>query len=138
MVNIMIAASTSLPILVIFERYWDQEPQQILKGLIPKLAEEGYDTLCCEAPQNLTEEEILFSHLEGLALDCRIHSQAIECVRRVGIDIQLCDLGFKKLSKLMRSYVSNKKYLEVAEKIKELPSSILLKDIFENAKKFSF
>src|SRR5204862_107854 len=58
---------------------------------------------------------------------------------RVGIkDVALCDLGFKKLAELMRLYVSSQRYLDVAEKIKELPSSILLKDIFNDAKKLYF
>jgi hypothetical protein len=38
----------------------------------------------------------------------------------------------------MKLYVSSQRYLEVAEKIKSLPSSILLKDIFNDAKKFYF
>ncbi len=135
----MISASASLPFVIIFERHWDQEPKKILKGLIPKLSEEGYNTLCFEAPQNLTEKEILFSHLKGLEFDSRLNSQANECVERAGIkDIQLSNLKFKELAELMRLYVSSKRYLEVAQKIKDLPASLLLKDVFKDAKNFYF
>lgn len=135
----MISSFASLPIIVIFERHWDQEPKKLLKGLIPKLYEEGYDTLCFEAPQNSTEEELLSRHRKGLEVDSKVNSDAYEYLRRVGIkDIVLSDLGFKKLVELMRFYVSSQRYLDVAEKIKGLPSSILLKEIFKNAKKFYF
>jgi len=134
----MVSPSASMPIVVIFERHWDEAPKQIVKSLIPKLAEEGYDTLCFEAPQNLTENEILSSHNAGLELDNKIDSQAKEYLERVGIkNVKLSDIGFKKLTELMRLYVSSKRYLEVSEKIKVLPASILLKDVFDSANRFS-
>jgi hypothetical protein len=134
----MLSPSASMPILIIFERHWDEAPKQIVKSLIPKLSQEGYDTLCFEAPQNLTESEILSSHNEGLDLDNRIHSQAKEYLERAGIrNILLQDIGFKKLSNLIRLYVSSQKYLELTEKIKGLPSSLLLKDLFNQATRLS-
>ena len=135
----MVSQSASLPIVIIFERHWDKEPKKIVKSLITTLAEEGYDTLCFEAPQNLTEHEILSSHLEGLKLDSQINSQAQEYVKQAGFkNIKLCNLGFKKLAELMRQYVSSQRYLEVAEKVKVLPSSLLLKEILHNANRLSF
>lgn len=129
----------SLPIVVIFERHWDEKPKQLVNKLIPKLAEEGYDTLCFEAPHNRNEDEILSSHRDGLALDSQINSQAHEYIEKAGIkNIKLCDLGFVELTDLMKEHVSSQRYLEVAEKIKALPASILLKDTFNIAKKFSF
>lgn len=135
----MISSPTTLPFVIIFERHWDQEPKKALKDLIPKLSDEGYDTLCFEFPQSLTEEEIISSHLKGLDFDIKLNSQAYAYVERAGVkDIQLCDLGFTQLAKLMRVCVSSQRYIEVAEKLKGLPSSILLKDLLSNAKKLHF
>jgi hypothetical protein len=135
----MTFSPASLPLVVIFERHWDQEPKKLLKALIPELSKEGYDTLCFEASQNSTEEDLLSSHRKGLELDLKINSQAYEYLERAGIkDFTLCDLGFEKLAELMRLYVSSQRYLDVAEKIKGLPASLLLKDILYDAKKRYF
>jgi hypothetical protein len=134
----MISSSASMPIVVIFERHWDEAPKQIVKNLIPKLSEEGYDTFCLEAPQNLEEREFLSSFQAGLELDIKINSQAQDCLERVGIrNIRLSDIGFEKLADLMRLYVSSQRYLEVAERIKNLPAHLLLKDTFRIAKRLS-
>src|ERR1700722_17926007 len=132
-------SSISLPIVVIFERHWDEVPKQLVKDLLPQLAEEGYDTLCFEAPQNLSEKEILSSHKYGLDLNSKICSQAEECLKRAGInDIdKLSTMGFENLAHLMQLFVSSKKYNEVAEKIKHLPATLLLKDIFNKANQLS-
>lgn len=138
-VKIMISASATLPLVIIFERYWDQESKKIQKDLVPELSEEGYDTICFEAPQDLTEEEILSLHREGLEIHSEANSKANEYIQRAGFkDIQLCELGFNTLAELMRLHVSSKRYLEVAEWIKGLSGSILLKDIFNDVKKRHF
>ena len=133
----MLSSSTSMPIVVIFERHWDEAPKQTLKSLIPMLAQEGYDTLCFEAPQNLNESEIMASFNQNIEFDSNLSSQADEYLRRVGVTSKLSDIGFGKLANLMRLYVSSKKYNKVAEKIKNLPASLLLKDIFKDAQRLS-
>ena len=135
----MISPSINLPLVFIFERHWDEEPKKVLKGLIPKFSEMGYDTICFEASQNLTEKDILSSHRAGLELDSKIYSQAYTYLAQAGIkEIKLCDLGFKELSDLIMLHVSSQRYIDVAEKIKGLPASILLKDILSDALKLCF
>jgi hypothetical protein len=134
----MLPTSTSKPAVIIFERHWDEVPKQIVKDLIPELAKEGYDTLCVDAPQNWSEEEILSSHQSGLELDKDINSQAKQYLEKAGINNnQLSDMGYTKLAALMRLFVSSQRYYEVAEKIKGLPASLLYKDIFKEAKQHS-
>lgn len=135
----MISSTATLPFVILFERHWDQEPKKILKDLLPKLSDEGYDTLCFEFPQNLTEEEIISSHLDSLDFDIKLNAQAYEYLARAGVrNIQLCDLGFTQLAKLIRLYVSSQRFIKVAEKLKGLPASILLKDILSDAKNLDF
>src|ERR1700741_5525606 len=105
----MVSPSASMPIVIIFERHWEKIPRQIVKDLIPKLSEEGYDTFCFEFPQNLKEKEILSLHNEALESDKDLNSKAENCLARVGIkNIRLDGLDLKNLSNLMRLYVSRK------------------------------
>lgn len=130
---------SSKPIVIIFERHWDEAPRQIVKDLIPELAKEGYDTFCLEAPQNWTEDKIVSSHQSGLKQELGIHSLAQKCLESRGFtNTQLSDLGFQNLATLMRLFVSSQKYLEVAEKIKGLPANLLFVDIFEEATRRAF
>lgn len=127
----------SLPIVIIFERHWDIIPKLIVKNLLPSLAEQGYDTYCFEAPQNLTSSEILARHNDAIELDSGILFDAEKYLKQVNIVAKLSDLSFGELAKLMRLYVSSQRYVAVAEKIKQLPASLLLRDIFVDAKRHS-
>ncbi|NGX58671.1 MAG: hypothetical protein K940chlam3_01579, partial [Chlamydiae bacterium] len=74
-----------------------------------------------------------------LEQDSGIHSQAEQLLKRAKVEIRgrLSDVSFKELTNLMRLFVSSKRYLEVAEKIKCLPATYILKDIFDYAKRLS-
>lgn len=127
----MLSFSSAPDIVVIFERHWDMAPKQVLKHLIPGMAEEGYDTLCFEFPHDVPEHKILPAYHKDLEFNISLNSQAENCLKKVGIiNSKLCNVGFKQLAYLMEQYVSSKKYIEFTEKIKQLPASILLMDIF--------
>lgn len=125
----------SLPIVIIFERHWDIIPKSVMQDLLPDLSKKGYKTFCLEAPQNLSFAEIIERHNLGLAFDSKLQDQAENLLKRLGITNKLSDISFESLSYLLKLYVSSKKYETVAEKIKLLPSSYLLKDIFNEAQK---
>jgi len=127
----------SLPIVIIFERHWDTIPKSVLKDLLPDLSKKGYDTFCFEAPQNLSSAEIVDRHKSGLDLDSNIQQQAEKLLKQVGITSKLSDMSFRSLAELLRLYVSSKKYVDVAEKVKQLPASRMLKEIFCEATKLS-
>lgn len=127
----------SLPVVIIFERHWDTIPKLLAKDLLPSLARRGYDTLCFEAPQNITSAEIIERHKRGLEFDSNIQLQAERLLKQVGITRELSGVSLRELTDLMRLYVSSKKYLEVAEKIKQLPASRILKDTFREAGKLT-
>jgi hypothetical protein len=123
----------SLPIVIIFERHWDTMPKSVIKDLLPELSERGYGTFCFEAPQNLSSAEILERHNHGLKEDSRLQKQAETLLKQQGITSQLSQTSFSILADQMRSYVSSKHYLIVAEKIKQLPASRMLKEVFDEA-----
>ncbi|NGX58147.1 MAG: hypothetical protein K940chlam3_01052, partial [Chlamydiae bacterium] len=90
----------SLPSVIIFERHWDEAPRQLVKHLLPKLGAAGYDTMCLEAPQNLTSSEILSRFEACLEQDSGIHSQAEQLLKRAKVEIRgrLSDVSFKELT----------------------------------------
>ena len=125
----------SLPIIIIFERHWDTIPKSVIRDLLPDLSNKGYGTFCFEAPQNLSSTEIIDRHNSGLAFDSTIQQQAERLLQQAGITRQLSEMSFSNLASLMRLYVSSKKYVDVAEKIKQLPASRILKEVFSEAAK---
>lgn len=128
----------AMPLLIVFERHWDESPKQIVKSLISSPIGADYDVLCVEAPEDLAEEEIFNSHRLGLQEDFNIEIRAKQYLQKAGVhNIKLCDLAFTTLANLMQNYVSSKEYIRVAEKIKALPASILLGRVLEDAKRFS-
>jgi hypothetical protein len=127
----------SLPIVIIFERHWDTIPKSVIKDLLPDLNKRGYETFCFEAPQNLSAAEIVDRHNSGLELDSDIQQQAEKLLKQVGITTKLSDMSFHSLAELLRLYVSSKRYVDVAEKVKQLPASRMLKEIFGEAAKLS-
>lgn len=127
----------SLSTVIIFERHWDTTPKSLIKDMLPDLSKQGYATLCFEAPQNLSSAEIIDRHHAGLECDTDIQQQAKAYLKRVGITQKLSDISFRKLADLLRLYVSSKRYLEVAEKLKQLPASYLLKEVFKKAAELS-
>jgi hypothetical protein len=127
----------SLPIVILFERHWDTIPKSVMKDLLPDLSKRGYETFCFEAPQNLSSAEIIDRHNSGLAIDSDIQQQAEKLLKQVGITSKLSDMSFRRLADLLRLYVSSKRYVEVAEKVKQLPASRILKEIFIEAAKLS-
>ena len=131
--SIFFEVNLSFPIVVIFERHWDTVPKLLVKDLLPNLVKQGYDTLCFEAPQNLSSAEIIKRHNSELEFDLGIQQQAEELVKLAGITQQLSAMSFSNLFNLMRLYVSSKEYVEVAEKIKQLPASLILKEVFDEA-----
>ena len=110
----------SLPLILLFERHWDEAPKQLFNDLLPKLAEEGYDTFCFEAPQNLSSNEILQRHNDGIEFDSQILSKAHNFLsqRNIKTDQKLSDISFTSLSELMRQCVSSQRYLKLLKKLK--------------------
>jgi len=94
---------------------------------------QGYDTLCVEAPQNITQDEIRTRNNASLESDSNLLSQAEGLLRQRNIIAKLSDVSFGTLVQWMRLYVSSQRYGEVAEKIKNLPASLLFKGILEEA-----
>lgn len=123
----------SLPITIIFERHWDTIPKSLIKDLLPDLNKRGYGTLCYEAPQNLSSVEIVDRQKAALELDSGINQQAEKLLRQVGITRKLSDISFSSLVDLMRLYVSSQRYVSVAEKVKQLPASQILNEVFGEA-----
>lgn len=127
----------SLPIVIIFERHWDTIPKSVIKDLLPNLSKRGYETFCFEAPQNLSAAEIVDRHNSRLELDSNIQQQAEQLLKQVKITSKLSNMSFRSLAELLRLYVSSKRYVDVAEKVKQLPASRILKEIFGEATKLS-
>ena len=123
----------SLPIVIIFERHWDTIPKSIVKELLPDLNKKGYQTFCFEAPQDLSPREIVDRHNSGLEFDTEVQQQAEQFLRRAGIITTLSEISFCNLAVLMRLFVSSKKYVDVAERLKQLPVSRILKESFDEA-----
>ncbi len=126
-----------LPIVIIFENHWDTIPKCVTRDLLPDLNKRGYQTLCFEAPHNLSIEQILLRHNWGLQEGLQIKKSAEELLKQQGIVCKLSEQRFDRLAGLMRWYVSSKKYEYVAEKIKELPASLILKEVFEKTQELS-
>jgi hypothetical protein len=130
---------TGMPIVVIFERHWDEAPRELAKKLLPELADECYDTVCLEAPQDYSEQEIVSSFEAILRDNNDVHSEVKQRLEKKGFEnVDLYYLAFKKLVDLMEMEVSTKHFIEIAEKIKSIPSKTLLQEIFNNAIRLSF
>lgn len=104
---------------------------------MPEVAGKAYNTLCFEAPQDQTSSEIIDAHKSGLEFDIEVQRKAEALLKQVGITKKLSDMSFRALADLMHLYVSSQKYLEVAEKIRNLAASRMLKEIFEQIAKLS-
>ncbi|MGR3952074.1 MAG: hypothetical protein QRY74_04150 [Chlamydia sp.] len=126
-----------LPPIIIFERHWDTIPKEVVKELLPTLSTKGYRTLCFEFPKDLSIDEMLKRHQNGLETDFRIQQEAQLYLANVGIKENLNSIGFRKLNDLIKNYCSSKHSIEVAEKIKNLPASCMMKEIFDMAKEYS-
>jgi hypothetical protein len=120
----------SLPTLFIFERHWDPISKFALENLLPDLHKRGYGAFCIEAPQNLSSAQIVDRHNSGLEYESGIQLQAEKLLTQVGITTKLSDMSYGRLAERVRLHVSSDGYLEVAEIIKQLPSSQILKRIF--------
>ncbi|MGL4540522.1 MAG: hypothetical protein ACRCU0_06065 [Candidatus Rhabdochlamydia sp.] len=130
----------SLPIVIIFERHWDEAPKYLVKELLPELVKEGYDTLCLEgAGQDLSASKIIKRLNHSIESDKKICSITKDFFKnaRVKISGKLSDIAFEKLADLIQLYVSTKAFINYAERIKGLPASLLLKDILEDTQRFS-
>lgn len=125
----------TVPIVVVFERHWDSIPKSLVKDLLPSLNEKGYGTLCFEAPQDLTSEQIIENHRLGLESDLELQKQSETRLRQFGIVQTLSEISFSSFARQLQLYVSSQRYLEVAEKIKQLPASIVLKEVFDEAER---
>ncbi|MCB1115065.1 MAG: hypothetical protein KDK71_01235 [Chlamydiia bacterium] len=127
----------SLPIVILFERHWDPIPRAVMQELLPGLAEKGYGTLCIEAPQNISSEEIFKRMNWGLQEDSELEQVAKKFLseRNVSLKQELSEISFTPLTALMRQYVSSQCYVKCAEKLKQLPASRMTKENYEEAKK---
>lgn len=144
----MINPTCTQPIVILFERHWDAPPKQVAKGLIPKLADEGYDTFALEAGQDFTEEGIMTSSKEKLKDDLKLEADlnlylSTPMARLVSQQLHvehtpLADIPFEKLTELIRQCFSSKGYLRVAEIIKNLPAQKMFKEILHLAKQYNF
>lgn len=129
----------ALPTVIIFEHHYDEIPKLVLDNILPQLVEQGYDTLCCEAPHNITSAEVIDvsnKHIQGTI---RIREIAHKCLAAAGIRIQgqLSDIPFPQLAQLLQQHVDSKQYNMFAEEIKHLPASQLTCTILEKATKHS-
>jgi hypothetical protein len=126
-----------LPIIIIFERHWDTIPKQAVKRMLPKLVQEGYNTLCFEAPKNLQTSDLISRINSAVELDQSIYNQAESLLEQAHVKIngRISDVSYQELTKLMQLYVFSN--IEVAEKIKNLPASLLMKEILTNATQLS-
>ena len=132
-------SSISLPTIILFENHMDTTAKKLVKYLLPKLAKEGYKILCLELPQDMTSNEIINEHKKGLEFDLDLHKTALQYLAggKVIIKGNLSDMYFEDLAELMRMHVSSKKYMFTAERLKNLPSSILSHDLYSDAVKHS-
>ncbi len=127
----------SLPVVIVFEYHWDTIPKTLIKELLPDLNKRGYGTYCFETPQDLSADEIIRLQNEQLNLDLDIQKQAEQLLKQRGITKKLSDISFSNLAELLRLYVSSQRYIDVAEKIKQLDACQILKQIFSEAAKLS-
>ncbi len=128
----------ALPLVILFERHWDVPPRELLINLLPSLIDEGYDTLCFEAPHDSSEEQIVAGCRYRLEEASEMASTSQKLIQqRVKLKGKLSDLDLAKLTQLIQLYVSSKKYDEVATKIKHLPAISLLNDILTTCEKNS-
>ena len=129
----------SLPTVMIFERHWDRIPKLLVKEILPDLAQKGYDTFCVEVSQDLPSDEIALRLNSGIEFDEGIEAKAIEYLARKQVtpQKQLSDISFKELTDLMHLHVSSQRYLEVAEKIKQLPAARVMQEIFGRLEQLS-
>src|SRR5262245_31476419 len=98
-----------LPIIILFERHWDTVPAKVTKKLVSRLFYEGYDTLCCEAPNDLTASEMIFRIKSNLYNE--LYEDAIKYLEGKGVEVngELGELTINELLSLLHSYVSTKK-----------------------------
>lgn len=128
----------SLPIVIVFERHWDVMPKYLIKNLLPDLARRGYNTLALEAPEDLKTCDIRERHNRGIESGSQLFTQATAMLKRAGITQELSGVSFSQLAEWIQLYVSSKDYLKVTEEIKNLPASLILKEIFDETKRLSF
>ncbi|MCB1082012.1 MAG: hypothetical protein KDK63_02585, partial [Chlamydiia bacterium] len=128
----------SLPLIIFFERHWDIIPKAVMQKLLPKLEKNGYNTFCIEAPHNISSQEIFKRHHQGLKDDTLLEKQAKSYLRSLQLTKELSEISFTELASLIRLYVSSQHFITVAEKIKQLPASRMLKENFIEASKRSF
>lgn len=119
----------ALPILIFFERHWDTIPKLVLKHSLEELNERGYDTICFQIPPSSSSTEIIDCHASGLKSDLKLQQQVKDLVERAGITENLAEMSFKKLSIVLRQYASSQDYVVIAEKIKQLSASCILREI---------
>ena len=127
----------SLPILTVFESHWCKTSKFVVKRALPGFAELGYDTVCIEAPQNLSAKDLIARYEHSIKENSELCSQAEKLLARRGITEELSEMRFDKLSELMRLFVSSKRYFEMAEKAKYLPGQRLVTEILSEAAKLS-
>lgn len=128
----------SVPTVIIFEQHWDKIPKQTVQELLPSLSQLGYRTLSFEAPADCSSEKIIRNHATQLEEDDKILGDAEALLRQRNIKVQnISDVSFKQLTELMHLYVSSQRYAEVAEKIKQIPASKILKEIFRDMQNHS-
>ncbi|MDR3476601.1 MAG: hypothetical protein P4M14_01040 [Gammaproteobacteria bacterium] len=125
----------ALPMVLFFERHWDTIPKKVLKKLLTALAELGYDTLCFERPQNLTFTENIQSMQTGIDFVREQIVQAKSFLVKAGVklDKELWELPFVELCNILQEHVSSKRYMELAELIKNLPGHEILLEIMNEA-----
>lgn len=129
-----------LPIVMIFERHWDETPKQLVQELIPQLSFEGYNTLCFEAGSERSEQDMLLSLKELVKTTTNLHTRALDYLEHAQVQIKgrLSDLSYEKLCDLMEQHVASKYYRELTEKIKNLPAILQLERMLEMAAEHSF
>lgn len=123
----------SLPLVMVFERHWDTIPKMVLDDLFLSLAPLGFTNFAMEASHDLTFAEMQCRLNLKLEQDEQLQEQADKYLKRAGLVAKLSEMSFTHLVNLMRAYVSSQRYLDVAEKLKQLPATRLLKGAFERA-----
>ncbi|KTD21166.1 hypothetical protein [Legionella londiniensis] len=123
-----------LPIIIMLERHWDAVAKDALKYTLPSLVEKGYDVLCFESPSD-EGEDILISRIESTIQFARErYSEANSLLKKRGINVNLTEMNYSDLQRLLRLYVSTQYSNEMALWFRELPGHEKKLDLVRAAK----
>ena len=110
-----------LPIIIMLERHWDTVAKDALNKALPSLVEKGYDVLCFESPSDEGETSLISGIESTIQFSKERHSEASNLLKNRGIDVNLTEMNYSDLQRLLLLYVSSKFSKEMALWFRELP-----------------